>query len=67
MREGMRALHFASPSSATHHLEKLRRLELLEKDQLGSYQLIKHVPIAWLEAYAFINGHAIPKHFFMLL
>jgi len=66
-REVMRALNFASPSSATHHLEKLRNLGLLEKDPMGSYQLIKRLPIAWLEAYIFIFGRVVPKHFIYAL
>jgi len=66
-REVMRALSFSSPSSATHHLEKLRHLGLIEKDQMGSYQLIRRVPIAWLEAYTFMFGRVIPKHFIYAL
>lgn len=35
VREVQRALNFSSSSVASHHLEKLRRLGLLEKNNLG--------------------------------
>jgi len=35
VREVQRALHFSSPSVAHHHLEQLRELGLVEKQEIG--------------------------------
>ena len=35
VREVQRALHFSSPSIANHHLEQLRELGLVQKQEIG--------------------------------
>ena len=45
VRPVQRALRLSSPSVALHHLEKLRTLGLLEKDQGGEYHLIEQVKV----------------------
>ena len=40
VRSVQRALNFSSPSVASHHLEKLRRLGLLSKNSIGEYILV---------------------------
>jgi len=39
-RHVQEALGFSSPWLATHHLEKLKRLRLVEKDSYGDYHVI---------------------------
>ena len=44
VREVQRALRFSSPSIAFHHLEQLRELGLVEKQEVGShYVLVGHI------------------------
>ena len=43
-----RDLNFSSLSMAFHHLEKLRRLGLLDKKRVGEYRLIGEVKIGLL-------------------
>lgn len=62
-REVMRALKFSSPSTATHHLEKLRRLGLVEKNPVGSYRVVRLVKTGLFETFLFVRGYAIPKQF----
>jgi len=46
VREVQKALHFSSPSVAQHHLEQLRELGLVQKQNIGShYLLINEVKI----------------------
>jgi predicted transcriptional regulator len=37
VREVQRSLHFSSPSVAQHHLEQLRELGLVQKQDIGGY------------------------------
>jgi predicted transcriptional regulator len=49
VREVQRALHFSSPSIAFHHLEQLRELGLVEKQEVGGhYVLVSQVKIGVL-------------------
>lgn len=64
VREIMRKLKFSSPSSATYHLEKLMNLGLIDKNNMGSYYVVKRVEIGLFKAFIIIRGHAIPKQFF---
>src|SRR2546427_3066643 len=49
VRPVQRALGLSSPSVASHHLEKLRGLGLLEKDSTGEYHLIEQVKVGVLQ------------------
>ena len=52
VREVQRALHFSSPSIAFHHLEQLRELGLVEKQEIGGhYVLVGQVKIGVLRHY----------------
>ncbi len=52
VREVQRALHFSSPSIAFHHLEQLRELGLVEKQDVGGhYLLVGQVKIGVLRHY----------------
>ena len=52
VREVQRALHFSSPSIAFHHLEQLRELGLVQKQEIGGhYSLVGEVKIGVLRHY----------------
>ena len=61
VREVMRALKFASPSSATYHLEKLMNLGLINKNNMGAYYVVKRVRIGLFQAFVSIKGWVLPK------
>ena len=55
VREVQKALHFSSPSVAQHHLEQLREMGLVQKQEVGShYYLVGEVKIG------------VPRHFVKL-
>ena len=64
VRELQRALEFSSPSVAYHHLEKLERLGLVQKDEYGSYGLVKNVDVGVLQAFAHIGTLLVPRFVF---
>ncbi|MBO3799921.1 MAG: ArsR family transcriptional regulator [Candidatus Brockarchaeota archaeon] len=61
VREIQRALGFKSPSIASYHLEKLRELGLLSKDEKGDYRVIKEVNVGLLKLYIKIGGLRLPR------
>src|SRR5512136_248702 len=65
VREVQRALHFSSPSVANHHLEQLRELGLVEKQELGGhYFLTNEVKIGVLRHYVKLRKLLFPRYFF---
>ena len=65
VREVQRALHFSSPSVANHHLEQLRELGLVEKQDIGGhYVLVSHVKIGVLKHYVKLGRLLFPRYFF---
>ena len=64
VREVQRNLRFSSPSVAFHHLEKLRSLGVVEKDQSGQYKALKNVDIDVLQAFINIGGLILPRMLF---
>ncbi|MGI0083651.1 MAG: winged helix-turn-helix domain-containing protein [Nitrososphaerales archaeon] len=64
VRELQRALDLSSPSVAYHHLEKLERLKLVEKDQYGEYNIVKNVDINVLQSFAHIGKLLVPRFLF---
>src|SRR3989304_808324 len=65
VREVQRALHFSSPSVANHHLEQLRELGLVEKQDIGGhYVLVSHVKIGVLRHYVKLGRLLFPRYFF---
>ncbi len=68
VREVQRALHFSSPSVANHHLEQLRDLGLVEKQDIGGhYVLVSQVKIGVLKHYVKLGKLLFPRYFFYAL
>ena len=65
VREVQRALHFSSPSIANHHLEQLRELGLVQKQDVGGhYVLVSEVKIGVLRHYVKLGKLLFPRYFF---
>jgi DNA-binding transcriptional ArsR family regulator len=65
VREVQRALHFSSPSVAYHHLEQLRELGLVQKQDIGGhYLLVNEVKIGVLRHYVKLGRLLFPRYFF---
>jgi DNA-binding transcriptional ArsR family regulator len=68
VREVQRALHFSSPSIANHHLEQLRELGLVQKQDVGGhYVLVSDVKIGVLKHYVKLGKLLFPRFFFYAL
>jgi DNA-binding transcriptional ArsR family regulator len=68
VREVQRALRFSSPSVANHHLEQLRELGLVEKQDVGGhYELVSQVKIGVLKHYVKLGKLLFPRYFFYAL
>jgi DNA-binding transcriptional ArsR family regulator len=68
VREVQRALRFSSPSIAFHHLEQLRELGLVEKQEVGGhYVLVGQVKIGVLRHYVKLGKLLFPRFFFYAL
>ncbi|UCE13295.1 MAG: helix-turn-helix transcriptional regulator [Candidatus Heimdallarchaeota archaeon] len=65
IRELEHELHFSSPSIASHHLNKLLSLGLVEKDEKGRYYLSKFIPIGILRHFVRFRGILLPRYFFL--
>jgi DNA-binding transcriptional ArsR family regulator len=64
VRELQRSLGLSSPSVAFHHLEKLERMGLVEKDQYGEYSCVKNVDVSVLQAFSHIGRLLVPRFTF---
>jgi len=65
VREVQRALHFSSPSVAQHHLEQLRELGLVQKQDIGgNYSLTSEVKIGVLRHFVKLGKLLFPRYFF---
>jgi predicted DNA-binding transcriptional regulator len=65
VREVQRALHFSSPSVAYHHLEQLRELGLVQKQEAGGeYFLVSEVKIGVLRHFVKLGRLLFPRYFF---
>ena len=64
VRELQRALGLSSPSVAYHHLDKLIRLGLIEKDQYSEYALIKNANVNVLQAFTQVGRLLVPRFIF---
>ncbi|MCW4046077.1 MAG: ArsR family transcriptional regulator [Candidatus Bathyarchaeota archaeon] len=68
VREVQRALRFSSPSVAYHHLEQLRELGLVQKEDIGGhYVLVSEVKIGVLRHYVRLGKLLFPRYFFYAL
>jgi len=61
VREIQRDLGFSSPSIALHHLEKLERLGVVGKDNVGRYFIARKVDVGILSAFASIGRLTLPR------
>src|SRR3972149_11007123 len=62
VREVQRALHYSSPSVAQHHLEQLRNLGLVEKQNVGGdYALVGEVKIGVLRHFVKLGRLLFPR------
>jgi predicted DNA-binding transcriptional regulator len=67
-REVQRTLRFSSPSVAQHHLEQLRELGLVQKQDVGGdYSLISDVKIGVLRHFVKLGRLMFPRYFFYAL
>jgi len=65
VREVQRTLHFSSPSVAQHHLEQLRELGLVTKQEVGgNYSLVSQVKIGVLRHFVKLGKLLFPRYFF---
>ena len=65
VREVQRALRFSSPSVAQHHLEQLRSLGLVQKQDVGGYySLVSEVKIGVLRHFVKLGRLLFPRYFF---
>jgi predicted DNA-binding transcriptional regulator len=65
VREVQKTLRFSSPSVAQHHLEQLRELGLVQKQEIGgSYFLTSEVKIGVLRHFVKLGKLLFPRHFF---
>jgi predicted DNA-binding transcriptional regulator len=65
VREIQKLLHFSSPSIAQHHLEQLRQLGLVAKQEIGgNYSLVSEVKIGVLKHFIKLGRMLFPRYFF---
>jgi DNA-binding transcriptional ArsR family regulator len=64
VRELQRGLSLSSPSVAYHHLDKLTKLGLIDKDQYGEYALVKNVSVNVLQAFTQVGRLLVPRFTF---
>jgi DNA-binding transcriptional ArsR family regulator len=65
VREVQRTLHFSSPSVAQHHLEQLRELGMVTKQEVGgNYSLVSEVKIGVLRHFVKLGKLLFPRYFF---
>jgi predicted DNA-binding transcriptional regulator len=65
VREVQKSLRFSSPSVAQHHLEQLRQLGLVKKEDIGgNYALTSEVKIGVLRHFIKLGRLLFPRYFF---
>ncbi|UCE44012.1 MAG: ArsR family transcriptional regulator [Candidatus Bathyarchaeota archaeon] len=64
VREVQRSLGFSSPSVASHHLNKLLDLGLVDKSSTGEYFLIQQVDVGILRFFTKLGRFLIPRYLF---
>jgi predicted DNA-binding transcriptional regulator len=65
VREVQKLLHFSSPSVSQHHLEQLRQLGLVAKQDVGgNYVLVSEVKIGVLKHFIKLGKLLFPRYFF---
>jgi len=64
VRELQRRLGFSSPSVAHHHLEKLRDMGIVIKDESGRYRASEKVDVGVLKMFVLLGGRLVPRLLF---
>lgn len=64
IRELQRTLKLSSPSTALYHLEKLKRLGLVEKTADGEYTLAVEVKVGVLRQFVRFGRLILPRYLF---
>jgi len=64
VREIQRSLGFSSPSVASHHLEKLLSLGLVEKTKTGEYFLVQQVKVGMIRLFTRMGRFLVPRYLF---
>jgi len=67
VREIQRRLGLSSPSVASHHLEKLLSLGLVEKSMTGEYFLVQEVKVGLLRFFTRLGRFLVPRYLFYSL
>jgi DNA-binding transcriptional ArsR family regulator len=56
-----RSLNLSSPSLVLHHLDKLRKLGLIDQDEAGLYRLKREVRVGLLQFFAGYGRFMVPR------
>ena len=64
VRETQRALSLSSASVALYHLEKLREIGVVDKDEIGQYHLKEKVQVGSLRMFMRVGHIILPRYLF---
>ena len=64
VREVQRLIRFSSPSTALYHLEKLRELGVLRKDEYGHYAPVEEIKPSQFRMFLRIGRLILPRYVF---
>jgi hypothetical protein len=64
VREIQRTLHLSSPSVASHHLEKLVALRLVDKTRTGEYYVTQEIKVGLLRFFTRLGRFLVPRYLF---
>jgi DNA-binding transcriptional ArsR family regulator len=64
VREIQRSLHLSSPSVASHHLDKLVSLGLIDKNRTGEYYITQEVKVGLLRFFTRMGRFLVPRYLF---
>jgi len=64
VREIQRGLNMSSPSVASHHLDKLKELGVVDQDAYGRYYLSEKVEVGVLQVFSKVGRFMLPRYSF---
>lgn len=64
VREVQRLIRFSSPSTALYHLEKLRELGVVRKDEYGHYEPVEEIKPSQFRMFLRIGRIILPRYVF---
>ena len=64
VREVQRLIRFSSPSTALYHLEKLRELGVVRKDEYGHYEPVEEIRPSQFRMFLRIGRIILPRYVF---